>query len=150
MAITNQAAQGNTGKKTVYKPVPEGDYLVTVNKIEEGLITTGKNAGVGRKVRIGFELVDKLQSSGEEPYTKFIHHQFNYSMPLSSQSEGFSKNQLDRFLKAIGVTNGFSGIGNDVSELENFLGKELIVKVKIEAGTGGYRDRNVVQKWIRR
>ena len=139
MAITNQATHSNAGEKKTYSPIPDGDYLVTFDRVSE---QATKN-GTGSYVKASFK-VGEGDYKGRLLFNNFL---INHSNPKAAQ---IGKEQLSKCLKAMGIVNGFEGIGNDATQLESFVGKELIVKVGTEAGTNGYADRNKIQKWIRR
>ena len=139
MAITNQATHTNTGEKKVYPPLPDGDYLVSFDRASE----QATKKGDGSYVKASFKVVEG-DYKGRLLFNYFL---ITHSNPKAAQ---IGKEQLSKCLKAMGVVNGFEGIGNDATQLESFVGKELIVKVGIEAGTNGYSDRNKIQKWIRR
>ena len=52
-------------------------------------------------------------------------------------------------LKSIGVYGGFEALGNNSTQLEQFIGKELIVNTAIESNPG-YKPRNIVKKYSRK
>jgi len=139
MAITSQATQTSTGEKKSYSPLPNGDYLVTFDRVSE----QATKKGDGSFVKASFKVMEG-DYKGRLVFTNFL---INHPVPKAAS---IGKEQLGKCLKALGVINGFAGIGNDATQLESFIGKELIVNLGIEEGTNGYADRNKVVKWIRR
>ena len=139
MAIASQNTQTSTGEKKSYDPIPNGNYLVTFDRVSE--VATKK--GDGSFVKASFK-VEEGDHKGRLIFTNFL---INHSNPKAAS---IGKEQLSKCLKALGVYKGFEGIGNDATQLESFIGRELIVELGIEAGTNGYSDRNKVKKWVRR
>tara|TARA_R100001594_G_scaffold142137_2_gene188805 strand:+ start:223 stop:645 length:423 start_codon:yes stop_codon:yes gene_type:complete len=139
MGISTQATQTSTGEKKEYPLLPDGDYVVTMDRVAE----QATKKGDGSFVKASFK-VESGDYKGRLIFTNFL---INHPNPKAAN---IGKEQLSKCLKALGVYNGFAGIGNDSTQLESFLGKELIVNVGVEEGTNGYKDRNKIMKWIRR
>lgn len=139
MGITTQATQAATGEKKEYPLLPDGDYVVVMDRVSENPTKKGDGSYVKASFKIG-----EGEFKGRLLFNNFL---INHPNPKASQ---IGKEQLDKCLKALGVYNGFAGVGHDTTQLESFLGKELIVNVGVEEGTNGYKDRNKIKKWIRR
>lgn len=130
-------------EKKSYEPVPAGEYVVALNRVKE----KATKAGNGSFVEASFTIT-------EGDYNKrLIFHSFLINHTGGEKSElaqSIGREQLDRFLKSVGVNGGFDSLGNDSMALESLVGKELLVNAVIEPGTKGYKDRNKITKFIRR
>jgi len=138
MALQTQATQTETGKKKVYEPVPSGEYLVKFDRIAE---TATKKAD-GTYMKSSFS----IQNGDYE--RRLVFHNFFHNLQ-SQDANKIGRQQIDKLLKAMGVPNGFGGIGNDVTLLEGFLGKELIVEVGVKPAANGFKAQNYIKKWRR-
>jgi phosphoribosylanthranilate isomerase len=133
----------NAQEKKTYEPVPPGEYTVTLNRVGEKQTKNGN----GSYIEASFSIQ-------EGDYAKrLLFHSFliNHTGGKNSQvAQQIGREQLDKFLKAVGVNGGFDSLGNDAMALESLVGQELLVNAVIETGTNGYKDRNKIKKFIRR
>ena len=135
--ISSVQTQDSTEKKT-YAPVPNGEYVVALNRVAE----KQTKAGNGTYIDASFTIA-------EGDYTKrLLFHTFLINH-TSDKAQSIGREQLDKFLKAVGVNGGFDSLGNDSMALESLVGKELLVNTAIEANPG-YKDRNKIKKFMRR
>ena len=137
MAIQGIQTQ-ETGEKKVYAPLPDDSYTVSLNRISE----KSTKAGNGTMVNVSFQVSDG------EFKNRLIWDSFLISHP-NSKAAGIGLQRLDSMLKSIGVYGGFEALGNDSSQLEQFIGKEFIVNTAVESNPG-YKPRNVVKKYSRK
>tara|TARA_R100000700_G_scaffold40279_2_gene55448 strand:+ start:1141 stop:1572 length:432 start_codon:yes stop_codon:yes gene_type:complete len=142
MAIGSQNTQANTGTKKTYDPLPDGEYLVKLDRATEGPTKNGD----GTKVATSFK-VQEGDSKG-----RLIFHDFlmSHSNPATNYQDAvkIGKEKLSKCLKAMGVNGGFDAIGNDASQVENYIGSDLILSVGVEF-KAGFKPKNVIKKWIR-
>ena len=142
--ITSQAIQTDTGEKKVYAPLPDGEYLVTVDRVSEG----PSKDGLSYSIKASFK-VPEGDHKGRLIFNNFLMNHQNRAKNYQDAVKA-GKDNLDKMLKALGVSGGFAGVGNDASQISEFIGKELIVSVTTQKGRNGYPDTNKVTKWIRR
>lgn len=109
----------NNGEKKVYEPVPVGDYLVSMNRIEEKATSKG-----GKMLRTSF----KIEEGDYE--NRLIFESF--LIEGSPRGVEVSLDRLNKYLQALGVAAGLDGIGNDLSKLDNFTGSKFIAGLKIK------------------
>ena len=138
MGFQAQTQKTETGKK-VYNPLPNGNYTVTMDRVSE--VPTKK--GDGSLVKASFKVADG-DYKGRLVFTNFL---INHP---SAQAAEIGRNQLSKCLKAMGVSQGFDGIGNHTGQLGAFLGREISVTIGLEEGNNGYPDRNKITKWMAR
>lgn len=121
--------------KKGFEPLPEGTYLVRMNRVEEKTTKTGK----GVKLEAGFQVIDGDYKN------RLIFHNFliEHENPEAANIGG---EQLDQYLKAVGVMEGRDGIGYDNSRVSEYLETPLKVNVKIQEDVG-YRPRNKITKF---
>ena len=124
--------------KKEFKPVPAGEYLVAARKMTEGPLKSGNGNGIEAE----FEILE-----GEYAKNK-VWHKFITTHSVAKAAE-IGNDMLSRYLKAVGQDQGLDGIGNDYTQLENYLNKALTVRVTIEEGRerpdgGKYKDKNKV------
>lgn len=118
----NVAMQNNAGsQKKVYDPIPEGTYTVKLTKSEER--TTKK--GDGAYINATFEVVEGDHSG------RLIFQKFLIDHP-SAKAVEIGKNQLSKFLSAVGVRNGLEGIDFDTNRIGEYSNKLVNAKVKID------------------
>jgi len=129
-----------TQETTNFKPLPEGEYLVRMNRIEEKEI---KNGG-GKMLVAGFQVVN-----GEHK-GRLVFHNFIIEHATSPKAVEIGSAQLDRYLKCIGISSGFEGLGYDVGALQDSLEVPFNAYLKIEDGGGTYRDTNKIVKFSSR
>lgn len=139
MSIQNQATQADTGAKKVYNPLPDGDYIVKLDRVLE----KPTKKGDGTLVKANFR-VENGEHEGRLIFEQFL---INHPNPKAAQ---IGKERISKMLKAFGVVNGFEGIGNDASKLEGFIGQMLLVNVGLEVSKNeAYADRNIIKKWVK-
>jgi hypothetical protein len=118
--------------KKTYEPIPAGGYVVKMNRLEEKPTKAGDTM-----LSASFQVVDGDFTN------RLLFHNFiiEHSNPRVAE---IGNDQLDNFLKSVGLEGGFEALGYDRSRLGDYLNKMLKVKVKIEEGTNGYSDRNKI------
>ena len=127
-----------TQEKKSYEPVPNGEYVVALNRVGEKATKNGN----GSYIDASFSII-------EGDYAKrLLFHTFLISH-TSDKAQSIGREQLDKFLKSVGVNGGFESLGYDALALESLVGKELLVNTTIEANPG-FKDRNKIKKFIRR
>lgn len=126
-------------EKVKYEPIPEGEYLLRMNRIEEKAI----KSGVGTLLSAGFEVINGDHKG------RLIFHNFivEHSNP---KAEEIGTDQLDKYLKAVGVSDGLDAINNDRTELENYTELPFKGRVKIQEGNNGYPPVNKVVQFSSR
>ncbi|QDP61642.1 MAG: hypothetical protein Unbinned8261contig1001_15 [Prokaryotic dsDNA virus sp.] len=135
--ISNVQTQGNQEKKA-YDPVPDGEYVVALNRVTEKQTKSGNGS-----------YIDASFSITEGDYEKrLLFHTFLINH-TSAKAQSIGREQLDKFLKSVGINGGFESLGNDSLALESLVGKELLVNTAIEANPG-YKDRNKIKRFMRR
>tara|TARA_B100000214_G_C23809068_1_gene554063 strand:- start:114 stop:533 length:420 start_codon:yes stop_codon:yes gene_type:complete len=134
-------AQGQ--EKKTYDPVPAGEYVVALNRVNEKATKNGK----GTQVEASFSITEGDYSKRLLFHSFLINHTGSEKSEIAQQ---IGREQLDKFLKSVGVNGGFESLGYDAMALEPLVGKELLVNAVIEPGTNGYKDRNKIKKFIRR
>lgn len=113
--MSSEAKQFTEG----FEPLPEGDYLVRMNRV------TFEPCRNGKMVKAGFQVVN-----GD--YAKrlvFENFLVEHSNPKAEQ---IGKERLEKYLGAIGVEGGLDAIGHDYNKLEEYLETPFIASLKIE------------------
>tara|TARA_Y100000114_G_C11759698_1_gene328858 strand:- start:974 stop:1381 length:408 start_codon:yes stop_codon:yes gene_type:complete len=130
--------QTQSAEKKSYEPLDDDNYTVSLNRVGE----KSTKAGNGTLIDVSFQVTDG------EFKNRLIWDSFLISHP-NPKAAGIGLQRLDKMLKSIGVHGGFEALGNDSSQLEQFIGKELIVFTNVER-TPGYKPRNVIKKYSRK
>ena len=130
--------QTQSAEKKSYEPLDDDNYTVSLNRVGE----KSTKAGNGTLIDVSFQVTDG------EFKNRLIWASFLISHP-NPKAAGIGLQRLDKMLKSIGVHGGFEALGNDSSQLEQFIGKELIVFTNVER-TPGYKPRNVIKKYSRK
>ena len=130
--------QTQSAEKKSYEPLDDDNYTVSLNRVGE----KSTKAGNGTLIDVSFQVTDG------EFKNRLIWDSFLISHP-NPKAAGIGLQRLDKMLKSIGVHGGFEALGNDSSQLEQFIGKELIVFTNVER-TPGYNPRNVIKKYSRK
>ena len=130
--------QTQSAEKKSYEPLDDDNYTVSLNRVGE----KSTKAGNGTLIDVSFQVTDG------EFKNRLIWDSFLISHP-NPKAAGIGLQRLDKMLKSIGVHGGFEAFGNDSSQLEQFIGKELIVFTNVER-TPGYKPRNVIKKYSRK
>ena len=133
--VSTQSAGGNQQKD--YSPLPNGDYAVTVDRVTE----KSTKAGNGTLIDVSFKVNDGDNKG------RLLFNSFLISHP-NPKASSIGLQQLDRFLKAVGHFGGFEALGSDSTQLEGFIGRDLIVSTEIESNPG-YKDRNKIKRYNR-
>jgi hypothetical protein len=130
-----------------FKPLEEGEYMVRMNRITNKTTKKGDPA-----LSIGFQVMKKVGDTNENESKAKNRLIFDYLVLEHSNPKvvEITNEKIDKYLKAIGQEKGLEGIGHDVSKLEEYLDLPFIAKVKIEAGTNGYKDSNKITSFKRR
>lgn len=134
--IQSVKTQGNERK--TYDPLADDNYTVSLNRVGE----KSTKAGNGTIIDVSFQVTDG------DFKNRLIWDSFLISHP-NPKAAGIGLQRLDKMLKSIGVYGGFESLGNDSSQLEQFIGKELVVSTEIEENPG-YKPRNVIKKYSRK
>ena len=134
--IDNVQTQAN--EKKSYAPLDDDNYTVSLNRVGE----KSTKAGNGTLIDVSFQVTDG------EFKNRLIWDSFLISHP-NPKAAGIGLQRLDKMLKSIGVYGGFEALGNDSSQLEQFIGKELVVFTNIE-NNPGFKPRNVIKKYSRK
>jgi hypothetical protein len=137
MAIQGIQTQAS-GERKEYAPLPDDSYTVSLNRVGE----KSTKKGDGTIVNVSFQVADG------EFKNRLIWDSFLISHP-NPKAAGIGLQRLDSMLKSMGVHGGFEALGNDSTQLEQFIGKQFIVNTAIESNAG-YKDRNVVKKYSRK
>lgn len=124
--------------KKRYEPIPEDTYLLRMNRIEE----VQTKAGTGTMLKAGFEVVNGEQKG------RLVFHNFlvEHTNPKAAE---IGLEQLDRYLKAVGVKSGFEGLNFDRSILGEYTEIPFLGAVKIETNHE-YGDSNRIVKFSAR
>tara|TARA_A100001037_G_scaffold306016_1_gene348659 strand:+ start:2870 stop:3277 length:408 start_codon:yes stop_codon:yes gene_type:complete len=133
-----QNVQTETQEKKSYEPLANDNYTVSLNRVGE----KSTKAGNGTLIDVSFQVADG------EFKNRLIWDSFLISHP-NPKAAGIGLQRLDKMLKSIGVYGGFEALGNDSSQIEQFIGKELVVETAIEENPG-YKARNVIKKYSRK
>lgn len=137
-----------------FKPLPAGDYLVRMNRYEEA----ENRKGTGINGKASFEVVKDLEGQ-EGAKNRLIFENFVVAHTASPKAEEIGLSRLSNFLKAVGVDGGLDGIGNDRTQVEDFLEMPFIATLSIEEGsdyvahdgtTKTSKDRNKITSFKRR
>jgi len=104
-----------------FLPLPVGDYLLRMNRFEE----KATKAGNGKLISASFQIVNG------EYKNRLIFHNFLVEH-TSAKAQEIGTEQLDRYLKAVGVEGGLEGIDYDRTQLENYTELPFIATLKIE------------------
>ena len=131
----------NMGEKKTYPPLPDGEYSVRFSRFL-GHKKTEK--GDGEIINVSYQVTD-----GENK-NRIVWDSFLISHP-NKEASGIALKNLDNLMKSMGIYGGFEAIGNDSSKLDEFEGREFIVKVKTEIPKNPkYKPRNKVVSYIRK
>ena len=133
-----QNVQTQSNEKKSYEPLSDDNYTVTLNRVGE----KSTKAGNGTLIDVSFQVSDG------EFKNRLIWDSFLISHP-NPKAAGIGLQRLDKMLKSIGVHGGFEALGNDSSQIEQFIGKELVVETSVESNPG-YKPRNVIKKYSRK
>jgi len=128
-----------TTEKNEYTPIPEGDYLLRMNRITEKAIKGGK----GTLLSAGFEVI-KGDHKGRLVFHNFI---VDHTNPKAVE---IGTDQLDKYLRAVGVEDGFEGLGFDRGSLEEYTELPFTGAVKIQEPNPGYKAQNKIVKFLTR
>lgn len=112
----NMGSQEET--KKVFDPLAEGDYLMHLKEVTEKTSKAGDSM-----VTAVYEVVE-----GEEK-GRLIFDNYLVTCAKNPEVPEFAKNRIGKFLQAVGVQEGFAGIGSDYSQLEEYTGKAFIGNV---------------------
>ena len=130
--------QTQSTEKKSYEPLNDDNYTVSLNRVGE----KSTKAGNGTLIDVSFQVTDG------EFKNRLIWDSFLISHP-NPKAAGIGLQRLDKMLKSIGVYGGFEALGNDSSQLEQFIGKELVVFTNVESNPG-FKPRNVIKKYSRK
>jgi hypothetical protein len=129
-----------------YAPIPEGEYLVRMQRINEKTTKAGDPA-----LSVSFQVMQKIGDTEDESKTKnrllFDYLVLEHSNPKVTQ---ITRERVDKYLKAVGESNGIDGIGGDFSKLSNYLETPLIAKVAVKDDGKGYGPSNKITSFKRR
>ena len=123
-------------QKRGYEPIPKGQYLASLGRIEE--VTT--KDGTGTYLNASFEILEG------EFKKRLVFHKFHIENK-SSKCQEIGVDQLDKFLKCAGERDGLAGIDWDTARVEGFIGKPLAINVGMVEAEGEYAARNKVSSF---
>ena len=129
----NTQTMRNTVKKKSYDPIPKGAYRAQLIECVERLTKKGDGTYLDCKFRV---------MDGEHK-NRLVFHKFNIDSPYAKCKE-IGLDQLNRFLKVSGQSQGLAGLDFDTDRVQEFLNRDIVINVKVEKGTNGYKDRNAV------
>jgi hypothetical protein len=112
--MTNAATQENR----TFDPLAEGDYLMALKSVEDRKSKKGDDM-----VTTVFEVID-----GEDQ-GRLIYDNFLVTCAANPEVPEYAQNRVSRFLQAVGVDNGFEGIGSDYGQLSEYIGKPFVANV---------------------
>ena len=112
--MTNAARQ----ETRTFEPLNEGDYLMALKSVEDRESKKGDSM-----VTTVFEVID-----GEDQ-GRLIYDNFLVTCKANPEVTEFAQNRISRFLQAVGVDNGFEGIGSDYGQLSEYIGKPFVANV---------------------
>ena len=122
---------------------PEGS-----NEDEFGLIPTEWYPVEIAKVEIkdtkegtGARFITEYTIIGEKYANRKVWSSFNF-INASQEAQAIGQRELGRLTKACGY-----GENERLHDEDELLGKQLDIYVETEAGTGGYKDRNIASKF---
>lgn len=119
--------------KKEFQPLEENEYLVRATRFEEKRTRNG-----GKMLSAGFEVVNGDYKG------RLVFHNFliQHSNPKAQQ---IGTEQIDRYLKAVGVDEGLDGIGHDYSQLSEYTELPFIAKVVVEEGGRKYTNKEGIE-----
>ena len=94
-----------TQEKKTYDPLPDGEYVVALNRVTEKQTKNGSGS-----------YIDASFSITEGDYEKrLVFHTFLINH-TSSKAQSIGREQLDKFLKSVGINGGFGVFGAFASD----------------------------------
>jgi len=111
-------------EKKVYLPLAEADYRVRLIQAEEAPTKNGK----GTMVSARFEVMKGLNDDDKK---RLIFESF-LTTHTTPKAQEIGHDRLSKFLKAVGVEDGFEGIGNDATALMDYEGLPFTATVGIK------------------
>jgi len=112
-------------EKKDFTPLPSGEYLVRMNRFED--VTTSKG---GKAAKTSFQVIKSVGGDPEEKGVKgrLVFHYFNYEN-ANPKAQEIGNEQLDNYLKSVGVEGGLEGIGYDIPRVGDYLEAPFIAKL---------------------
>jgi len=132
---------------TEFSPLESGEYLVRMNRITPTKTKTGVDM-----LKVGYQVIKKVGDTDEnesKSKNRLIFENILVGHPSETVKE-IVEDRIDRYLKAVGESNGLKGIGHDLSKLSDFLDLPFKAKVGIQEGTNGYSDSNKITSFAKR
>lgn len=123
----------NKEKKT-FEPVPEGEYIVTLDDAKEEKFKNGS----GRKMTLKFKI-----AKGDHRNRVIFH-----DLPIEHTSQAYTASGRkggDLLLKALGVEGGMDAVGEDMGVLMDYIGDQVVASVYIEKGNTYEKDGKTLQ-----
>lgn len=109
------------GPKKEFKPVPEGEYLVSLVKAEEKATKNGKGVAINYQAEI-----IKGEQKGNKVFGNFL---VEHSSPKAQE---IGNKMLNYYLEAVGVEGGMESLGHDRTQIQDNLMIPFVAKVIIE------------------
>jgi len=106
--------------KKGFDPIPEGDYLVRMNRQEEATTRNG-----GKMIKASFQIV-KGDYKDRLLFENFLVEH------TSKKAVEIGKDRLSNYLKAVGAEGGLDTIDQDLSRLEDYMELPFIAKVVVK------------------
>lgn len=139
----------NEQPKKEFKPLPEGDYLMILEKFEEK--ATRKGDGV--MLNAVYQVVTPGENKGKKVFANYlVEHPSEKAVEIAT-------NKINSFLKAVGVENGLDDLGHDRTRLEDFTNEKFVATLGIKEAEE-YTDyqgnqkvskpRNIIKKYSAR
>jgi hypothetical protein len=146
MSTATQQTVGENMKGKPFEPLADGEYLVRMNRITEKKTKAGNPM-----LSVGYQVISKAGDPENESKSKNRLIFENFILEHSNEQVGeIARDRLDKYLKAVGQSEGLEGIGHDLSKLGNFLELPFIAIVGTQAGSNGYPDSNKIKAFKQR
>ncbi len=129
--------------KKEFQPIAPGVYTITPNEFA----VKETKAGDGEYLSAEFSYV----SEDPELKDRRIWHNFMIRLGKGKEKgESIGHQNLDYFLKAVGVMGGLEEVefdkeNFDPSFLGDYMDKKFNAKIDIQSGNGEYKDKNVIK-----
>lgn len=129
-----------------YAPIPEGEYLVRMQRINEKTTKAGDPA-----LSVSFQVMKKIGDDNDESKTK-NRLLFDYLVLEHKNADvtKITRDRVDKYLKAVGESGGITAIGGDFSKLSDYLETPLIAKVAVKDDGKGFGPSNKITSFKRR
>ena len=131
MKIGNNVNTETVKEKKTYEPIPKGRYSGTLKFVQE----KSTKDGTGKYVDATFQITEGSYEG------RYIFHKFHLENK-NPKCQEIGIDQLDKFLKCIGVKNGYEGVEPNTKGLIPYRGKNVAFNLAIEEARNGFPARN--------